>query len=108
VPNWYWRIGMVHLLQSRIDDALLWIEKARSANPLLPGPHAWLASAYALHGDMPRAAAALEAARRLSPDGRYRSLLRFEDAQSLGSPKTYALAETTFLAGLRKAGVPEQ
>src|SRR5262249_50586376 len=32
LPNWYWRIGMVHLLQSRIDEAILWIEKARTAN----------------------------------------------------------------------------
>ena len=41
IPNWYWRIGMVHLLQSRLNDAILWLEKARNANPTLPGPHAW-------------------------------------------------------------------
>src|SRR5205823_14479338 len=39
VPNWYWRIGMVHLLQSRIDAAILWTEKARTANARLAGPH---------------------------------------------------------------------
>ena len=27
------RIGLVHLLQSRIDEAIVWLEKARSANP---------------------------------------------------------------------------
>ena len=26
LPNWYWRIGMVHLLQSRNDEALPWLE----------------------------------------------------------------------------------
>jgi TolB-like protein len=30
---WYFRIGEGHLLQSRIDDAILWLEKARNANP---------------------------------------------------------------------------
>jgi adenylate cyclase len=48
IDAWYWRIGMVHLLQSRTDEAILWLEKARSANPARPSPHAWLASAYAL------------------------------------------------------------
>jgi TolB-like protein/class 3 adenylate cyclase/Flp pilus assembly protein TadD len=107
VPNWYWRIGMVHLLQSRIPEAILWIEKARTSNGTLPGPHAWLAAAYALGGDMQRAAMALAAARRLSPDNRYASIARFGAVQSLGSLKIRTLAEATFLAGLRKAGVPE-
>jgi len=26
--NWYWRIGMVYLLLSRIDEALIWLEEA--------------------------------------------------------------------------------
>src|ERR1700730_14330907 len=29
---WYFRIGQAHLLQSRIDDAILWFERARSTN----------------------------------------------------------------------------
>jgi TolB-like protein/class 3 adenylate cyclase/Flp pilus assembly protein TadD len=107
LPNWYWRIGMVHLLQSRIAEAILWIGRARTANPTLPGPNAWLASAYALNGDMERAAAALAAAHRLSPDNRYDSIARFKSIQSLGSATINALAETTFLAGLRQAGVPD-
>src|SRR5204863_2682523 len=27
IANWYWRIGMVHLLQSRIGEAIQWLEK---------------------------------------------------------------------------------
>jgi adenylate cyclase len=107
LPNWYWRIGMVHLLQSRTAEAILWIGRAQTANPMLPGPNAWLASAYALNGDIERAAAALAAARRLSPDNRYDSITRFKLIQSLGSANINALAETTFLAGLRQAGVPD-
>jgi tetratricopeptide (TPR) repeat protein len=108
LPNWYWRIGMVHLLQSRVEDAIAWLERARSANPRLPGPHAWLASAYALIGDLNRAGEELAEARRLSGDQRYSSIARFKQSRLLGSAKTYDLAETTLFAGLRKAGVPEE
>ena len=48
--NWYWRVGMVHLLQSRVEETISWLEKARSFNPQLPRLHGWLASAYALIG----------------------------------------------------------
>jgi adenylate cyclase len=106
VANWYWRIGMVHLLQSRTEAAIGWIEKARSVNPTLPGPHAWLASAYALQDDIERAATELAEARRLSRDGRYASIARYRIAQSLGAPNQ-DLVEKTFYAGLRKAGVPD-
>lgn len=106
LPNWYWRIGMVHLLQSRTAAALLWLERARSENPRLSGPHAWLASAYALAGEDARGAAELAEARRLSGDGRYASIARFKGGQ-FWAASVVALAEQTFLAGLRKAGVPE-
>jgi len=106
VPNWYWRIGMVHLLQSRTDEAISWIERARSANPRLAGPRAWLVSAYALRGDLERAAAELAEAGRLSGDKRYASITVHKAAGRLGAAANYALAEETFYAGLRKAGVP--
>ena len=32
----------------RIGDAIEWLQKAQRANPLLPGPRAWLAAASAL------------------------------------------------------------
>jgi predicted Zn-dependent protease len=60
------RIGLVHLLQSRNREAIVWFEKAHSANPGLIDVHAFLASAYALKGDVDRAAAELAEARRLS------------------------------------------
>jgi tetratricopeptide (TPR) repeat protein len=44
----YEEIGLVHLLESRIDEAIVWLEKARHANPEHPAPHIRLASAYAL------------------------------------------------------------
>jgi adenylate cyclase len=108
IANWYWRIGMVHLLRSRTNEAILWIEKARNENPGAAGPHAWLASAYALEGETERAATELAEARRLSGDRRYSSIARFKETTSFGVPKNNALAETTFFAGLRNAGVPEE
>lgn len=106
LANWYWRIGMVHLLQSRTESALLWLERARSENSRSPGPRAWLAAAYALNGDHERANAELTEARRLSGDGRYSSISRFM-GNLFWAPRVRELAEATFLAGLRKAGVPE-
>jgi predicted Zn-dependent protease len=94
--------------KSRTDEAILWLERARNANPVLPLPRAPLASAYALKGETERAAAELAEARRLSSDNRYSSLARLKAAQYLGVASVRALFETTYLAGLRKAGVPEE
>ena len=107
LPNWYWRIGMAHLLKARIGDAISWLEQARSANPRLAGPRAWLAAAYALRGNTEGAAAELVEARRLSGDNRYATITGFKRSAALGA-KLCALAEDTFFAGLRKAGVPEE
>jgi TolB-like protein/class 3 adenylate cyclase/Flp pilus assembly protein TadD len=107
LPNWYWRIGMVHLLKARIDDAISWLEQARSANPRLAGPHAWLAAAYALAGNSEGATAELVEARRLSGDNRYATIADFKRANALGT-KLQTLAEKTFFTGLRKAGMPEE
>jgi TolB-like protein/Flp pilus assembly protein TadD len=108
IGNWYCRIGLVYLLQSRTDEALVWYEKARSTNPGLPFFHAHLASAYALKGATERAAAELAEARRLSRDSRYSSIARLKAVAYFGLPKVRALYETTYLAGLRKAGVREE
>ena len=100
---WYQEIGRVHLLQSRTDEAIVWHEKARNAAPAQPYIRAWLASAYALKGETERAAVELAEARRLSGDDRFSSIARLK---ALGYFR--ALVETTFFAGLRKAGMPEE
>jgi TolB-like protein/cytochrome c-type biogenesis protein CcmH/NrfG len=109
IGNCYFRIGQVHTVQSRTDEAITWLEKARSANPRHPQFHAYLASAYAIKGEIERAAVELFEARRLSGDDRYSSIVRLKAAAIyLKVPKTLALFESTFFAGLRKAGVPEE
>jgi tetratricopeptide (TPR) repeat protein len=72
----YLLIGTVHLLQSRTDEAIVWLEKARSSVPAAPGVRSRLASAYGLKGETYRAAAELAEARRLSSDDRFSSLTR--------------------------------
>ena len=63
---WYWQIGRIHLLHSRIGEAIIWLEKARSAMPELVYAHVALASVYSLNGDTECAATELAEARRRS------------------------------------------
>ena len=106
----YSAIGMVHLLLSRTDEAIVWFEKARRASPAKPFDHLHLATAHALSGDLDRAVAALAEARRLGGEGSFLSIARMKAGRwwkSL-SPRTRALFEATYYAGLRKAGMPEK
>jgi TolB-like protein/Flp pilus assembly protein TadD len=105
---WYQQIGQVHLLQSRTDDAILWLEKARNYIPAHSMIHADLASAYGLNGEMERAAAELTEARRLSSDDRYSSLARLRAVRFHVAPKIRALHEATYFVGLRNAGMPDE
>jgi hypothetical protein len=98
----------VHLVQSRIDEAVIWLERARNANQVHPLIRGWLASAYALKGETDRAAAELVEARRLSSDGRFSSIARVKAATYFGVPKVRALIEATYLRGLQLAGMPEE
>jgi TolB-like protein/Tfp pilus assembly protein PilF len=104
----YFRIGVAHLLQSGIDDAILWLERARGANAELPYVHSYLASAYALREQTERSTVELAEARRLSLDDRYSSIARLQSTAYYGVPKIRALFEATYFAGLRKAGMPEE
>jgi hypothetical protein len=108
--GWYRQIGIVHLVQSRTKEAVVWLEKARNAAPAHPNIRAHLASAYALGSDTERAAAELAEARRLSSDDRYSSLARLRAVEDFGAlvPKVRTLLEATYLTGLRKAGMLDE
>jgi|SRR5580704_2735347 tetratricopeptide (TPR) repeat protein len=108
IAVFYCQIAYVHLLASRVEEAIAWLEKARSANPAHPSPHAYLASAYALNGEGERAAVELAEARRQAADDRYASLARLRAVDFWGVPKIRALFEATYFAGLRLAGMPEE
>jgi hypothetical protein len=98
----------VHLLQSRTDEAILWLEKGRRIYPQHTLIHAFLAAAYALMSQIERANAALAEAQRLSIDGRFSSVARLKTSWPYGEGEIGALHEATFFAGLRKAGMPEE
>jgi tetratricopeptide (TPR) repeat protein len=98
----YFWTGLAHLLGSRVDEAIPWFEKAGSANPEQPLPHAYLAASYALRGEVPRAQAELRQARNLSGDDRFSSITRLKAMGFFGVPELF---EATYFAGLRKAGM---
>jgi adenylate cyclase len=113
VGFWYWQIGAVHLLEARTDEAIRWLEKARSyahaGFPITHFIHASLAAGYALKGETKRASVALGEALKLSD--RYASMTHLKAApggQWFEAPKLHNLVEATYFAGLRKAGMPEE
>ena len=104
---WYQAIGRAYFLEGRNQEGVILLEKARGANPAQVWVRAWLASAYALNGEAERAVTELAEARRLSSDDRYSSIARLTAAGSW-APKARARLETTYFAGLRKAGMPDE
>jgi tetratricopeptide (TPR) repeat protein len=106
ISNWHYRLGTLDLYRSRTEDAIVWLEKARVANPVVSYVHGTLAAAYALKGMKERAAAELAEARRLSDI--WSSFARLKKVQPYSSPHVHALAEPTLFAGLRLAGMPEE
>jgi hypothetical protein len=71
--------------------------------------HPFLAAGYALKGETQRASVALGEARRVSD--RYSSIARLKAGSPwlwLEAPRLRAVAETTYFAGLRLAGMPEE
>jgi adenylate cyclase len=110
-PALGWRylvIGIVHLLQSHTDEAIFWLEKARSAVPAAPIVRAFLAAAYALRGETERGATELAEARRLSDLYSSIAHMRGGSFRKSIAPKTRALYEATYDVGLRLAGMPEE
>ena len=109
IGHCYDLIGTMHPLQSHIDEAVVWLEKARSAMPGVPIFRSHLAAAYAVSGKTERASAELAEARMLRAEDAFSSITEIKaGAPRSLSPKTRALYEATYLAGLRKAGMPEE
>jgi adenylate cyclase len=86
---WYSRIGIVHLLQSRSEEAVHWLEKACIATPAIPFHHVALAAALGLQGERERAGAELVEARRLRGPGSYMSIAQLANGY-FGVPKRSA------------------
>jgi adenylate cyclase len=105
--SWYTWIGYVHLLQSRVDEAIAWLEKGRSAQPGAHNPYFALAAAYGFKGERERARAELAESQRLRPD-RYSSVARTRANGDLYTPALRDRWETICFPGIRAAGLPEE
>jgi adenylate cyclase len=104
----YTWIGVVHLFHSRPDEAIIWYERAARANPAIAAPHYNLAVIYGNKGDLARAAAELAEARKRDSTDRYTTIARGRANGDLNTPALHNQFEDMFLAGLRKAGMPEE
>jgi tetratricopeptide (TPR) repeat protein len=91
---WYNLIGLTDLLQSRTDEAIVWLEKARTANPGHPFTRGHLAAAYGIKGETERAAAELAKTRRLRVDPDQLSSI----AHMRGGPRKFHGAESPDVA----------
>jgi TolB-like protein len=110
-PNmgwWYTWIGFVHLLQSRIVEAIAWLERARSLDPKGWNTHQFLAAAYGSKGDLERARSELAETKRLIGSDRYSSVARSRANGDLYTPALRDRWETVYFPGIRAAGQPEE
>jgi tetratricopeptide (TPR) repeat protein len=105
---WYTWIGFVHLLQSRTDGAIAWLEKGRTAQPKTPQPHWFLAAAYGFKGELERARTELAEAIKLTGSDRYSSVARSRANGDFYTPALRDRWETTYFPGIRNAGLPEE
>ena len=108
---WYARLGEVHFFQGHLDEAIPWLDKARLANPPFPPPHALLAAAYGLKGDLARAKAELAetlASLKQRNSDRYGTIAKVRQNSDWNTPPLHDRFEQYFITGLRKAGLPEE
>jgi adenylate cyclase len=105
---WYSWTGFVHLLQSRVDQAIAWLEKGRSADPRAHPPRWFLAAAYGLKGELELARAELAQALKLTGSDRYSSVARTRANGDLYTPALRDRWETVYFPGIRAAGLPEE
>jgi adenylate cyclase len=106
--GWYTWLGFVHLLQSRVDEAIASLEKARSLDPKAWNTRHFLAAAYGSKGDLERARGELAEAKRLVGSDRYSSVARTRANNDLYTPALRDRWETVIFPGMRAAGMPEE
>jgi tetratricopeptide (TPR) repeat protein len=106
----YLGVGQCHLLLSHMDEAIDSLRKGHAANPRFWQLSLWLAAAFGLRGDVDEAKAALAEALKLHPEFNSFAQLRRDTAYRVlfSNPQFSALAQKTFLVGLRRAGLPEE
>jgi tetratricopeptide (TPR) repeat protein len=108
IGYWYFRIGLINMLQSRTEQAIRWFERARGTIATFPLVHSFLGCAYALNGEVERGAARLAETYRLSGTRWVSTIADMRVTGYWGPPRLRALLESIYFSGLRKLGVPEE
>jgi adenylate cyclase len=106
----YALIGCGHLVSNRVDEAIDFLIKSRATNPRIWWVHYGLAGALGLKGDLDGAKAALAESLKLAPEinSIAQWLAHLPWVSKTNSPKFWALADKTFVEGLRRIGFPEE
>ena len=106
VSDMYFGLGKCHLLLGRFDLAIELFYRTRAVRPQFWDVYIWLAAALGVNGDLDRARAELNEARRLKPE--VDSVARWSACQPyIGVLSYWALCKETLNVGLHRAGFPQ-
>jgi tetratricopeptide (TPR) repeat protein len=106
VPGAYQVLGLCQLLLEHVETAIELFRKSLAGNIRLYYTHMSLAAALALKSDLLEARVALADGLRLRPD--INSIARVRTSIPYNNPQYQGLLEKIVIAGLRKAGMPEE
>ena len=108
--NVYAALSRCHIFLGRTEEGIATLRKARALAPDSWFVHLYLAGALGLRGDVEEAKSEIAEAVNLRPKAN--SIARWRaiqvGQQGLGNPQYQALQEKTIIAGLRRAGFPEE
>ena len=106
VSDMYFGLGKCHLLLGRFDLAIELFYRTRAVRPQFWDVYIWLAAALGVNGDLDRARAELNEARRLKPEvdlvARWRACQPY-----IGVLSYWTLCNETLNVGLHRAGFPQ-
>lgn len=106
LPTWGLLVTChARLLMGQYSLAAGACERAAGGNPLAWSVHLYLAAAQAQLGNLERARSSLQVVDRMSPG---HTIARLRNYRHWSNPEYRRLAEDTYYAGLRKAGMPER
>jgi tetratricopeptide (TPR) repeat protein len=105
----YSELRRCHIFLGRTEEGIALLRTARSLGPDRWFVHINLAGALGLRGDVEEAKSEIAEAVKLRPDANSVAELRaIQVRQGLVNPQYLALREKTIIAGLRRAGFPEE